>query len=255
MQPTSVWEAFLHRGKAFLNKENYSDLEKLHFAQRFMGFEDRTKDYKTILNSAVGLELMFNIDLGKLPYSDEVSIPESLIYYKGKMISHKLVRKLWTYFTIKKHIKKSPLKVLEIGGGYGMLAYIFTDNDYTIIDFPVCLEFVKSYSRLKGFNVKLLPIETPITEHYDLIINENSLQEMNKEGRDYWIEIINNHCDYFFSMNYGVWDRGYEETVGINPLGGWDNDLWEVMEKVLDPPLETKHRIRLAQLFRGINGK
>jgi len=116
------------------------------------------------------------------------------------------------------------LKCVEIGGGYGGLAYWFLKSNlnniskYTIIDFPL-MNVIQGYFLSKAFGtsnvifygekknenikIELIPIDkTSEIKNFDLLINENSMPEMPLESVQnylYWAK--ENLNGIFYSYN------------------------------------------------------
>ena len=124
-------------------------------------------------------------------------------YIDGKFYTSDSLRFGRTICNIKKYfIAKQPMKVIEIGCGYGGLALNFTKQyvvgAYTLIDVPVCGEIQKKYHSLcdskAPFPFRYINYETEsdITsiDECDLIIAVNSLGEMTQEDIDKFFGLI-----------------------------------------------------------------
>lgn len=160
----------------------------------------------------------FTIDLQNL-FSLEAGIGSS----RG-VVSWRIPQSLyqaWRIAELVKHIDKP--RVLEIGGGLGRTAYYarqFGVVDYSIVDIPVTalaqgyfLGHVLHYDHvvLSGEaasetdqSVKLLSPSTfhDSTGHYDLIVNIDSLTEMDRNLAEQYLTTISNCCDVFVSINH-----------------------------------------------------
>ena len=129
-------------------------------------------------------------------------------------------------------------KILEIGGGYGKLAYYLLKNisNYTYIDLdiPETLTLAsfflsKSFPNKKNlfygesnfnnntlneFDLIFLPpweIETIQDNSLNLAINKNSLGEMSPETARNYINHIHRTSKYFFSMNHEYFRNHFDD--------------------------------------------
>lgn len=158
------------------------------------------------------------------------------------------------------------INVLEIGGGYGSLARIFAHNHpnirYTIVDLPESLFFSEVFLRA---NLPVTPYVSPIPsvyvtdesvkdieeaprlrfvpsfhmdsladEHFDLVINTFSLQEMTHDAVKAYMNLIQNKisCNYFYSCNYFLNTYKKFDETGFG--------AGTPMSLILDPWWETK---------------
>jgi hypothetical protein len=106
--------------------------------------------------------------------------------------------------------RQGELRVLEIGGGYGALAYwfksAFRNCSYTIVDLPECLLYSALYLSLSlpdqrvsigqaaklPFGVRFMPnyMAHALNEEFDLVINTLSLSEMSELQIRTYAELI-----------------------------------------------------------------
>lgn len=156
------------------------------------------------------------------PYSDEVGVWTS----RG-VVSYRAPQALYQAWLIKNLVKDIPNpKILEIGAGLGRTAYyarMFGIEDYTIIDIPMTAT-ASSYflGRTLGEEQILLlgescenpdkriKILTPdsfigqFDETYDLIINVDSLTEMDFSVAKAYVNTIEKTTSIFVSINHEV---------------------------------------------------
>lgn len=157
-----------------------------------------------------------------------------LISYKNKKISQDLCNSIHEFYSITEFLgKTNNLQILEIGAGYGRLAYIFLNQlrncSYSIIDVPPALFVAQKYlssvfpkekifrfrtfksfkqvknefesARIRFLNadqIELLP-----DNYFNLVINISSLHEMTREQIKHYIRQINRLCHgYFYTKQW-----------------------------------------------------
>jgi putative sugar O-methyltransferase len=116
-------------------------------------------------------------------------------------------------------------RVLEIGAGYGKLAYIFTslfpNVDYTIADIAPALAVSRNYlpAVTSGKNLRfVLPheLEHLPDKNFDLVINISSLDEMPPPVQERYLKRIDRLCrGHLYLAGYG---KHLGERVGLNDL-------------------------------------
>tara|TARA_Y200000002_G_C22666369_1_gene658143 strand:+ start:244 stop:1422 length:1179 start_codon:yes stop_codon:yes gene_type:complete len=251
-KPSSLWQSQIDNDFSFL-QEAYKndDVEKfLFFLQNFGNWEkylgvenqDLIKKYnkniflKKFLSNEIfegqfKLWKYFNADEDL----DDLNIPKH-----GNQIGAVIDNKFMVIGSFSNHIyskillnylnlKSEKNKIVELGGGYGKLAYYLLKNvnNYTYIDLDIPETLtLASYFLSKSFpNKKNLfygerSFNNNISNEYDLIflppweietiqdnsvnlaINKNSLGEMNPETARNYINHIHRTSKYFFSMNH-----------------------------------------------------
>jgi len=251
-KPSSLWQSQIDNNFSFL-QEAYKndDVEKfLFFLQNFgnwekyLGVENQdliNKYNKNILLKKFLSDEIFGGQFKLWKYFnkdedlDDLNIPKygnqigAVINNKfmviGSFTNHIYSKILSNYL----NLKSEKNKILELGGGYGKLAYYLLKNinNYTYIDFDIPETLtLASYFLSKSFpNKKNLfygerAFNNNIVNEYDLIflpsweietiqdnsvnlaINKNSLGEMNPETARNYINHIHRTSKYFFSMNH-----------------------------------------------------
>jgi putative sugar O-methyltransferase len=251
-KPSSLWQSQIDNDFSFL-QEAYKndDVEKfLFFLQNFGNWEkylgvenqDLIKKYNKniflkkflsneIFEGQLKLWKYFNADEDL----DDLNIPKH-----GNQIGAVIDNKFMVIGSFSNHIyskillnylnlKSEKNKIVELGGGYGKLAYYLLKNvnNYTYIDLDIPETLtLASYFLSKSFpNKKNLfygerSFNNNISNEYDLIflppweietiqdnsvnlaINKNSLGEMNPETARNYINHIHRTSKYFFSMNH-----------------------------------------------------
>lgn len=168
------------------------------------------------------IEQTINLDLSfPNPYPYEYGVLTS----KG-VISYRVPQALYQAWKIKQLVKnvKNP-RVLEIGAGLGRTAYyakLFGIQDYTIIDLPMTAlcsgyflgrslgdEFVVLYGENLEDSENKVKILTPNdflngTKNYDLIINVDSMTEMDPTMAKAYFEKIRASTKTFLSINHEI---------------------------------------------------
>ncbi len=117
-------------------------------------------------------------------------------------------------------------RVLEIGAGLGRTAYYASQmgvKNYTIVDLPIT-NVAQAYFlgrtlgddhiRIEGEvgnvhnhedSINIMPpyyLDNNPSDHYDLVINADSLTEMDDSYQEYYSDYIKKHCDCFLSINH-----------------------------------------------------
>lgn len=115
---------------------------------------------------------------------------------------------------IEKYLRKDKLRICEIGAGWGGVAYqlhqLFDIENYTICDLPEnlflssiylsnCLGREYSFDKqIKGLTFMVPEDIDRIKDKYDIIINSFSMQEMDLETVESYIDWIADHLDGVF---------------------------------------------------------
>jgi len=124
-----------------------------------------------------------------------------------------------------------PLKIVEIGGGYGgqcrMLCAMFPVSEYIIIDLPSVLELIHRYLDMYNIkNVKLYtPDQIPDSLPCDLLISNYAFSECTKEIQSSYIKKVLSHAKH----GYMVCNNLNESYDNINCLT--KNELLNILEK------------------------
>ncbi len=174
-----------------------------------------SSDVLNRIENKLGMQIFF-----PNPYAEEIGI-----WTPRGVVSVRAAYALYQAYLIKEHVKgiENP-RVLEIGAGVGRTAYYaraFGIKDYTIIDIPMT-NITQAYflgKVLGDDQVALLgehqtqdkiKILTPdqflndAKQYYDLIINVDSLTEMNATTMQAYITKISQSTPIFISINHEV---------------------------------------------------
>lgn len=150
--------------------------------------------------------------------------------YGNKLISQGLCMSVIEYYSIRNYLPKSHASIAEIGCGYGRLAHVLlnkVDCKYVCIDIPPALYVAQEYlstifpdlniMKFRNFDSYsdvesdyaaadicfLLPHQLELLpEHqFDMFININSMQEMNRETVSHYFNLIGRYCrGYFYTQ-------------------------------------------------------
>lgn len=179
-----------------------------------------------------------------------------LVSYKKKKISQDLCNSIQEFYAITEPVGRiKKLQILEIGAGYGRLAYIFLKQlpscSYTIIDIPPALFIAQKYlskifHKEKIFQFQLFhsfkqvrkefetarirflsadQIELLPKNYFNLVINISSLHEMNRRQIKNYINQINRICSrYFYTKQWRrskISDNGYISEKDYPHFANW----------------------------------
>ncbi len=154
------------------------------------------------------------------------------VWFKGRLISQDLALSSLDINRMAEVISfKQGMKVLEIGAGYGRLAYALRslfDVDYTIVDIEPALTVARKYL---GYDYRY---RTPAdfektTRSYDLVVNVSSFDEMPHDVSANYLKIINRVCtSHLYLSGYRI---GQQNGNGLDQLDYPKN--WKLM---LDKP-------------------
>lgn len=211
---TSCLDSLVRLGEAISaikidNPEVYifpSSIRKWYASEVLMKIEDK-----------LGMQIYF-----PNPYRDEIGI-----WTEHGTISHHATWALYQAYIISEHLKgiENP-KVLEVGAGLGRTAYyarMFGISNYTIVDIPITnLSQAYFLGKVLGENeiallgekqgenkIKILTPDQFLNgdrQYYDLIINVDSLTEMDQTTMQAYIEKISHSTPLFISINH-EWNK------------------------------------------------
>ena len=152
------------------------------------------------------------------PYPLEIGIAT-----KRGIVGYRTVHALYQAYKIYQKMKKKQIsgKVLEIGAGLGRTAYFAYQmgiKDYTILDIPMTnvaqayflgrtigQENVSLVGEKLDKKIKILPaymLEEMENERYNIILNVDSMTEMDEDSQKKYWEYIQKHTEIFLSINH-----------------------------------------------------
>ncbi len=149
-----------------------------------------------------------------------------------------------------------PMRILEVGGGYGKLARMILEVvagpvEYTMVDaVPESLAHAEENMAVYP-NVRVVPAWGFVPGEYDMCINIASMQEMSQEQVDYWIKLFGGHTvvgGVIFLMN----SRDYHGRTFAYP------QRWVLLHKApmhrsLTPDYPCEVFARVAYDVVGVN--
>lgn len=149
--------------------------------------------------------------------------------------------------------QRDEIRILEIGGGYGALAYwfkqAFPKTSYSIVDLPECILFSRLYLTLTmpdiptsfgldpaKHGIRFIPnfISEQLEDSFDLVINTLSMSEMSAYQVERYVDLIKNVWikdeGLFFEQNQdnrsmglpftqGLFASKFSERLDLNPRG------------------------------------
>ena len=153
----------------------------------------------------------------------------------GALLSERDLNAIYTALTI-----KSVNKVCEIGGGSGRVCYwskMFGVNEYTIIDLPH-INVIQGFYLLKSLSgavslfgetdkeVRVMPCQILPSEKFDLVLNQDSFPEIEKNTVIAYLNWIKDHSDEFLNINFeskALFPNGQHLSVPelIKQIGGF----------------------------------
>ncbi len=162
------------------------------------------------------------------------------VRFQGRAVSEDLCNSMLEYTSILDAMPAPPQSAIELGSGYGRLAWVFLRAQenlrYVLVDIPPGLAIAQRYLteqfperrafRFTHFDsyaevaeefesaqiVFLTPnqLELIPSLHADLFVNVSSLHEMHRDQIQHYFQLIGEHCDgYFYTKQ---WQRS------VNPF-------------------------------------
>ncbi len=129
----------------------------------------------------------------------------------GALFNERDCNAIYTSYTI-----KSKKNVCEIGGGAGRVCFwskIFGVSEYTVLDLPH-INVVQGFYLLKSLGesvslfgepdkqVRIIPCHALPQEKFDLVLNQDSFPEIERDTVINYINWIKNHATEFLSINH-----------------------------------------------------
>jgi putative sugar O-methyltransferase len=155
------------------------------------------------------------------------------LLHKGRAVSEDLCNSVLEYTSILDAVPSPPRLAIELGSGYGRLAWVFLRAQenlrYVLVDIPPGLAIAQSYlteqfPERKTFRFRHFDSYAEVAEefesaqiafltpnqldmipslHADLFINVSSLHEMHREQIQHYFQMIGQHCDgYFYTKQW-----------------------------------------------------
>ncbi len=196
----------------------------------------------------------------------------------GYVVNHSILRFQSVINALYSHGVLADLKaregrkfLLEIGGGYGCLAYqlkrIVDNSTYVIIDLPETLLFSASYlslalpdkriyfydasvakaiGRASDYDFMLLPnyaLSCLANNSFDLALNTASFQEMTAEQLNQYLTFIEAHCKLLYSQNERVQPKNEAKIDVTSELAA------RFLVKTVSAPFILEEKLRSLAYF------
>lgn len=154
----------------------------------------------------------------KFKYNDKLGSPIMYNYKDYGYFSPNTLHYINTLYELQQcfDIKSTNWDIIEFGGGYGglchILSYIVKWKSYSFVEIHEPLELAKKFflNTPVGKVNCLLPEEVKENK-YDLFISEFAFCELNEEGLQKFMFILENSKNAYLSMN--LWDKTKKETL------------------------------------------
>ena len=164
------------------------------------------------------------------------------VHFRGKLISQDLINsvlELYAAFEGKKIDFDAPVRMCEIGAGYGRNAFVFLsffpNCTYTIVDIPPALYVSQQYLGTVCHNAKadfLLPQEAAQLPNnsFDMLINISSFHEMTPQQVDAYFGLIDRTLSgRLYLKQWKRWHNPADNVVlseGSYPYRPWWKKLY-----------------------------
>jgi len=239
------------------------------------GFDHRVQDgtYLKVINAkAKLLEKAFGINPFHIPELRDSphSLAHTLMNVMGRPVSSSTFWHASFLMRILAHIEFTPLRILEIGGGYGGLAMLFNESghcrQYVIVDLPESLIYAHTFLKLTfpEADIRLCATESDVAhmgdaafvlvpaqlsgklagEKFDVGLSTGSFQEMPASTARGYMHLLQNvlNIKYFYSINYYLENKDLNRET--SPLSDDERNLtspeldanWEVLHFEINPP-------------------
>lgn len=190
-------------------------------------------------------------ELLEIPEPDFGEVEKIFPSVNGEFRSGIFLRNLaYAYEIVKQYDcpRDKEITVLEIGGGFGMLAYIlgqyYKNANFVLVDLPeslsICAWYLENILTEKSFRYFPTDLGKEISDinfvradsfdeqlaRYDLVINCDSMSEMTKDVACNYLKIIEktttNHAFFFFLNKENVERTGMPHPTSYPFSGNWD---------------------------------
>lgn len=176
--------------------------------------EDGNKILERISNSST---LVNNLD--NFRKNDNLGSPMVYKYDKYDYFSPNTLRYVNTLYELQEHFNienSSNLNIIEFGGGYGglchVMSYFIKWKKYSFVEINEPLELAKKcFLNIPLENVTCLLPEDVKKEKWDLFISEFGFCELNNDGIEKFIFMLENSKNAYLSMN--LWDKNKKENL------------------------------------------
>jgi hypothetical protein len=207
-------------GQRYLNK----CLESSQLVHRFLTFRSdsdfcriiipgKKEDGDNILERIKKSQLIEHLD--KFRKNDKIGSPMVYKYGNYGLFSPSTLRNVNTLYELLEHFgEMKKWRILEFGGGYGGLCHILSHliewEKYTFTELKEPLELAKKCFLNIPLDIECLT-EVSKKEEWDLFISEYAFCELNEDGIDKYMFMLQNSKNAYLSMN--LWDKNKKEIL------------------------------------------
>lgn len=250
--------------------------EAIAFAQQKTGFEHRTSVEKSHSHweryeQALLIDFPTERDLIAQICDTELSHPDTIAKFGGRLMSNMMFWHAYEFLATCKPTSGIE-RIVEIGGGYGMLARLWFLHGpqpltYWMTDFPESLFFAEVFLRehfpnfeihyvtesvdtasIQTADIVFCPAQIAVsmdTAAVDLIINSGSMQEMTESAMLWWCDWIEkSSARYLYSLNYGLHPIHTKRGGSANWMCPRLGPYWDTSHIRLDPPIVREQSLR-----------
>ena len=242
--PSKYWQDF-NRITGYVRRLQDVDLEHIRYhtwhinSDIYFTYFFYPHHIPKVIETYLGLSQSLD---GFKPYESETGLGFDTEYGKLSMDLLRYMRALSDLYTHDRIWREGKMNVFEIGGGYGHLARVFLSfnprTTYVICDLEETLFFQAVYLtnelgaekvqfltgneaedfKLAEGTVYLVPqshLHSLEKYNFDVVLNQQSMQEMTKDQVDNYCQLIKQTCNYFYSSNIDQHIDSIVERTGI----------------------------------------
>lgn len=160
---------------------------------------------------------LFIKNLDKFRMNDLLGSPGVYKYGKYGYFSPSTLRHVNTLYELMEKFTLDNMSIIEFGGGYGGLCHVMSKTikwkEYTFVEIEKPLELAKKCFLNANLNINaVLPDDIVKKDNkYDLFISEYGFCELNDEGIDKYICLLENSKNAYLVMN--LWDKVKKEKL------------------------------------------
>lgn len=196
----------------FLTFRSDSDISKVLILGKK---KDGDHILKRIEDSSDAKKLLENLD--NFRKNDAIGSPMTYNYQKYGHFSPSTLRYVNTLYELCEHFgTMENFKMVEFGGGYGglchILSYLIKWDKYSFIEIKEPLELARKVFMASELDINCLePEEVDKEEKYDLFISEFGFCELNEDGLEKHMFMLENSKNAYLSMN--LWDKNKKKNL------------------------------------------
>ncbi|MEK9180201.1 MAG: putative sugar O-methyltransferase [Patescibacteria group bacterium] len=139
------------------------------------------------------------------------------VMWEGRLISQDLANTSLELNWLVEQLKDASVSsVVEIGAGYGRMAYAFISflkNEYHIVDIEPTRSISEKYLSSLG-----LAVQYGFPREADLAISISTFPEMTKKAQDNYIAKITESCKYVYFKQWTAWFNAFVPPLSWKPI-------------------------------------